>query len=167
MIQNKKETLSCCSKEGIAVADLMEVFRDEDIARHWFESIIWKDGKAVCHRFKGTNTYEAKNRKPLPYRCRDCRKHFSMRHGKTFEGSHIPLRKWAIAIYMIAANPKSVSSMKLHRELDITKKSAWHMLKRIRDALTSEDDMFHCEVKVDEIFPDWLDKINFVFKVAD
>ena len=74
--------------------------------RKWFESIIWEDGGAVCHRCGGTNTYEVAGGKPLPYRCGDCRKHFSFRHGTLLEDSHVPLRKWAIAIYLLATSLK-------------------------------------------------------------
>ena len=88
-------------QNGISLIELMEMFPDEYSARKWFESIIWEDGGAVCHRCGGTNTYEVAGGKPLPYRCRDCRKHFSFRHGTLLEDSHVPLRKWAIAIYLV------------------------------------------------------------------
>ena len=102
------------------------------MARRWLESIILKDGKAMCHRCNGTNTGEVKNGRPLQHKCRNCRKLFSVRHGLIFEGSHIPLRKWAIAICLVATNLKGFASMKLHRALNITQNSAWYMLHRIR-----------------------------------
>ena len=55
------------------------------------------------------------------------------------ERSKIPLRKWAIAIYLSTTNLKGVSSMKLHRDLGITQKSAWFMSHRIREALVGPD----------------------------
>ena len=145
-------------QEGIDTVELLSLFKDEDTARRWFESIVWKNGKAVCHRCNGTNTYEVRNGKPLPHKCRDCRKHFSFRHGTIFEGSNIPLRKWAIAIYLVAENPDGISSMQLHRELNITQKSAWYMLRRIREALAQEDGLFYGEMEVDKVFVGGLDK---------
>ena len=145
-------------REGISIVELMNLFKDEDTARHWLESIVWKNGKAVCHRCNGTNTYEVKNRKPLPHKCGDCRKHFSFRHGTIFEGSHIPLRKWAIAIYLLATNPEGISSMKLHRELNITQKSAWYMLHKMRKAFAQEGGLFYGEMEVDKVFVGGLDK---------
>ncbi len=125
-------------RDGISVLRLMEMFPDEGAARKWFESIIWEDGAAVCHRCGGADTYEVPSGKPLPHRCRSCRRHFSCRHGTLLESSHIGLQKWAIAIYLVATSLKGVSSMKLHRDLGITQKSAWHMLHKIRYALSGE-----------------------------
>lgn len=60
------------------------MFKDKEAARHWLDSIIWKDGKLGYHHCSGTNTYEVKNSESLPHRCRDYRKHYvselSVRH---------------------------------------------------------------------------------------
>ncbi len=66
------------------------------------------------------------------------------------EHSRIPLRKWAIAIYLNATGLKDVSSMKLHRDLKITQKSAWFMAHRPREAFRSEDGLFDGPVEADE-----------------
>lgn len=158
MDKKQEIALGKSCQEGISTVELMNLFKDEDTARRWLESIVWKNGKAVCHRCNGTNTYEVRNGKPLPHKCRDCRKHFSFRHGTIFEGSHIPLRKWVIAIHLLAENPEGISSMKLHRELNITQKSAWYMLQRMRKAFTQEGGLFYGEVKVNETFVGWLEK---------
>ena len=135
------------------------MFPDEYSARKWFESIIWEDGGAVCHRCGGTNTYEVAGGKPLPYRCRDCRKHFSFRHGTLLEDSHVPLRKWAIAIYLLATSLKGVSSMKLHRDLNITQKTAWHMLHKIRLAISGSSGIsMSGTVEVDETYVGGLER---------
>ena len=70
----------------------------------------------------------------MPYWCTDCRSYFSVKTGTPLASSNIPLRKWAIAIYLCLTSLKSVSSMKLHRDLKISQKSAWFMLHRIREA---------------------------------
>ena len=54
------------------------------------------------------------------------------------EASRMPLRKWAVAFYLFATNLKGVSSMKLHRDLGITQKSAWYLAHRIREILDEE-----------------------------
>ena len=110
------------------------------------------------HRCNGTNACEVKNGKPLPRKCRDCRKHFSVQHGMIFEGSHIPLRKWAIAIYLVATNLKGISSMKLRRALNITQKSALYMLHRIREAFAQKGGLFYGEVEIGETFIGRLEK---------
>ena len=153
-----KKSLGKSFRNGITLIELFDMFPDEESARKWFESIIWRDGVPQCHRCGGINTYEVKNLKPLPHRCRDCRKHFSVRHGTILEGSHIPLRKWAIGIYLVATNLKGVSSMKLHRDLGITQKSAWFMLHRIRKAMGSGNDLLRGVVEVDETYVGGLEK---------
>ena len=60
----------------------------------------------------------------MPYRCRDCRKYFSVRKGTVTQASKLGSQQWAIAIYMATTSLKGVSSMKLHRELGITQKAA-------------------------------------------
>ena len=137
-------------RKGTTLLELFEMFPDETTARKWFESFIWKDGVAVCHRCGGTNTYEVANGKPLPHKCRTCRKHFSARHGTILEGSHISLRQWAIAVYLVATSRKGVSSMKLHRDLGISQPSAWRMLHKIRSALADDSDVYTETVEVDE-----------------
>ena len=64
--------------------------------------------------------------------------------------SKLPLRKWAIAIYLHATSLKSVSSMKLHRDLNITQKSAWFLGHRIREAFSTPGGLFNGPVEVDE-----------------
>ena len=146
-------------RAGIGMIELVEMFKDEDTARRWLEAVIWKDGKAVCHHCQGTNTYEVTGGRPMSHRCRDCRKHFSVRQGTVFENSHIPLRKWVMGIYLLATNLKGISSMKLHRELDITQKSAWHMLHRIREAFAQQPGGLFCgSVEVDETFMGGVEK---------
>lgn len=88
----------------------------------------------------------------MPYRCKDCRKHFSARTGTEMAHSNLPLRKWAFAIFLSATSLKGVSSMKLHRDLRITQRSAWFMAHRIRDALTSEGTPLVGPVEVDESY---------------
>ena len=70
----------------------------------------------------------------MPYWCKDCRGYFSVRTGTSIARSNVPLRKWAIAIYLCLTSLKSVSSMKLHRDIKVTQKTAWFMLQRIREA---------------------------------
>ena len=69
------------------------------------------------------------------------------------EESPLPLRKWAIAIYLETTNLKGVSSMKLHRDLRVSQKTAWFMLHRIREAWKQElGDRFKGPVEIDETF---------------
>ena len=123
-------------REGISLIELGEMFPDEATAAAWFESLIWPDGRH-CPRCGSTNTHEASATSGLPYRCGDCKRTFSVKIGTALERSRIPLRKWAFAIYLELTSLKGVSSMKLHRDLRITQKTAWFMLHRIREAFAN------------------------------
>ena len=68
------------------------------------------------------------------------------------EGSKLSYRVWAVAIYLFLANIKGVSSMRLHRELGITQRSAWFVLHRLRKAFESGTGPFHGPVEVDETY---------------
>ena len=138
-------------RKGISVIELAERFPDEDSAREWFEGIIWPIGR-VCPRCGGTNTYKGTH-KTMPYRCRPCNKTFSVRTSTVLESSRLPLKKWAWAIYLEITSLKGVSSMKLHRDIRVAQKNAWHMLHRIRETFTPVlAEMFDSEVEVDETF---------------
>lgn len=120
--------------EGITVAQLTDMFPDEDAARQWFELAIWPTGRH-CPRCKGTDTYKGAH-KDMPYRCRSCNKTFSVRIGTLLQSSRLPLRKWVWAIYLEITSPQGISSMKLHRNIGVTQKTAWFMLQRIRESFT-------------------------------
>ena len=138
-------------REGISLMALADMFPNEESARTWFEEQRWPDG-AHCPHCGSANVAAVASLKPMPHRCRDCRKHFSVRTGTVMAESKIPLRKWAFAIYLCATSLKGVSSMKLHRDLDITQKSAWFMAHRIREALDAEGALFSGPVEVDETY---------------
>ena len=91
----------------------------------------------------------------MPFRCRerDCAKRFSVRTGTVMQSSKLGYQVWAIATYLMATNLKGVSSMKLHRDLSITQKSAWHLAHRLRAALTAKNrSQFAGPVEADESF---------------
>ena len=113
--------------------DLLKAFPTEDAAREWFEHIYWPRERR-CGHCNGACTRPVLNSKPTPYWCTDCRKYFSVKTGTLMADSKIPLQKWALAIDLCLTSLKSVSSMKLHRDLGITQKSAWFMLRRLREA---------------------------------
>lgn len=139
-------------REGLSLIEVMDMFSTEDAAREWVESIIWPNGR-VCSHCGGERTTEASHKK-MPYWCADCRSYFSVKTGTPMANSKIPLRKWAVAIYLCMTNLKSVSSMKLHRDLKISQKSAWFMLHRIREAWmpNGDDEPFGGPVEVDETY---------------
>ena len=139
-------------RKGISLPDLLEMFPDETSARKWFEDIRWPDGNMACPRCGSLDVSNVASQKPMPYWCTGCRSYFSVKIGTVMESSKIPLRKWAFSLYLMVTNLKGISSMKLHRELGITQKTAWHMEHRIRMAWEQDDGLFGGPVEVDETY---------------
>ena len=136
--------------EGITLVQLADMFPTEESAREWFEARIWPDGRH-CPHCGSTRTHEA-GHKHMPYRCSDCRGYFSIKTGTAMHKSHIPLRKWAFAIYLHLTSLKGVSSMKLHRDIGVSQPAAWFMLQRIRQAWRRDESGFIGPVEVDETY---------------
>ena len=138
-------------RKGLTLMDAVNKFNTEEKAEAWFIEARWADGIA-CVRCGSLNIQERPTRKPQPFRCRDCRKDFSVKTDTLMHDSKLPLSKWAIALYLYSTNLKGVSSMKLHRDLGITQKSAWHMAHRIREAFDDATHTFSGPVEVDETY---------------
>ena len=138
-------------RKGITIIELAQMFPNEETARKWFEEIIWPDGLRYCPECASVDTHECSHAK-MPYRCRDCKKYFSVKTGTVMANSAVPLLKWLYAIYLDVTSLKGVSSMKLHRDIGVTQKTAWHMQQRIREAFMEEGGMFSGPVEIDETF---------------
>ncbi len=140
-------------RAGISIVELMDLFPTEDAAREWFEAIYWPDG-VRCGHCGGARVRPVASGKPMPHWCSDCRKYFSVKTGTVMEGSNLPLRKWAIGIYLCLTSLKSISSMKLHRDLKIGQKAAWFMLHRLREAWAENggDPLLGGPVEADETY---------------
>lgn len=138
-------------RKGMSLMELMELFPDEKFARSWFEKQRWGK-KPVCPHCQSTSIAVIKNELPMPYRCRSCRKHFSVRTGMIMENSRVSLLKWLYGIYLLSTNLKGVSSMKIHRDLGITQKTAWLLTQKIRQAFIGDDDKLSGVVEVDETY---------------
>ena len=139
-------------RKGITLMELFRKFPDNKTAEKWFESRIWRNGR-VCPLCKETQTRPSTH-KTQPYRCPQCRRFFSVKVGTVMERSHISYQHWAIATYLFATNLKGVSSMKIHRDLGITQKSAWFLVHRLRESwktLAGVDSMTG-PVEIDEVY---------------
>ena len=138
-------------REGIGLAELFDMFPDNDSARKWFEEVRWPDGNRYCPRCDSDNTKPASH-KTMPYWCSDCRSYFSVKVGTVMEDSKLSYRKWAFGIYLMTTNIKGVSSMRMHRELKVTQTTAWFMNHRLREGMVVEPELMDGPVEVDETF---------------
>ena len=127
-------------RDGISLTKLFRMFPDDAAAEKWFAKQRW-DNKPTCPHCGSTNVQSGTKHKTMPYRCREkeCAKRFSVKTGTVMQASNLGYQSWAIAIYLVTTSLKGVSSMKLHRDLEITQKSAWHLAHRIREAFSNND----------------------------
>ena len=138
-------------REGISIKNLIKKFPTDKAAEKWFIKNRWSDG-VRCPHCDGDNIKENASHPTMPFRCNDCNKLFSAKTNSVMHSSKLGYQDWAIAIYLVTTSIKGVSSMKLHRDLGITQKSAWHMLNRIRESYSEVSTMFDGEVEVDESY---------------
>ena len=141
------------NRKGISLTKLIGMFPDDDKAREWFERKIWPGGPH-CPYCGSFNVQAGIKHKSMTHRCRDCedRPMFSLKTGNVMEGTKLGYQTWAIATYLVTTNLKGISSMKLHRDLEITQKSAWHLAQRLRKAMADDAQLFEGPSEADEYF---------------
>ena len=120
-------------REKLDLIDFFDMIPSEEAAEEFLGSLIWPDGPR-CPRCDGDQVYEPGGKAPMKYRCRPCRRYFSLRSGTVMRDSTVSYRKWLVAAYLMATNLEGFTSMKLKNNLTIRHKTAWHMAHRIREA---------------------------------
>ena len=140
-------------RKGITLKQIMQQFPDDTTAEAWFIEQRWPAG-VCCPNCGSLNVQTGCKHKTMPYRCREkeCALKFSVKTGTVMEGSKIGYQDWIIASFLMMTSLKSVSSMKLHRDLGITQKSAWFLAQRLRVALSQDGALFSGPVEVDETY---------------
>lgn len=140
-------------REGLSLMQLFRMFPDEKTARNWYEKQVWPNGPQ-CPKCGTSNVQENIKHKTMTHRCRECegKPRFSVRTGTLLQSSKLPFRTWVIAIYLFTTGIKGTSSMKLHRDLDVTYKTAWHLSHRMRKAFEADAPEFAGPAEVDEAF---------------
>jgi transposase-like protein len=116
---------------------LLKIYTDENAARAHLEALNWPDGP-ICPHCGVVNEavkLAGKSTRPGVYKCRPCRKPFSVTVGTVFERSKIKLNVWVHAVDLYTASKKGFSAHQLHRTLGVTYKTAWFMAHRIREAM--------------------------------
>ena len=139
-------------RKGISLIEITRMFPDDKTAEQWFAETRWPDGPR-CPYCESDHIQTGAAHKTMTYRCRKCRKRFSVKTGTVMQASNLGYQTWAIAIYLLMTNLKGVSSMKLHRDLGISQKSAWHLAHRLREAWRQyEAAEYKGPVEVDETY---------------
>jgi transposase-like protein len=112
-------------------------FHDEAAAYAWVESRVWPKGPVCphCGGVERLGKMGGKSTRVGTYKCYQCRKPFTVKVGTVFESSHVPMRFWLQAIFLMVSSKKGISANQLYRTLDVTLKTAWFMAHRIREAM--------------------------------
>ena len=127
---------------------LVERFGDEDACREYLEGLRWPDGVA-CTRCGDTSVSRVKKRNQ--YMCNSCDYQFSVKSGTMLHDSHLALRKWFMAVYLMVESKKGISANQLKRMLNVHYRTAWYLCHRIREALGKvKESKLEGTVEVDE-----------------
>lgn len=118
-----------------SILELVQHFNSEQICTDYLEQLRW-NGNVISPFDENSKVYKCAGNK---YKCKNTGKYFNVRTGTMFDDTKMPLQKWYMAIYLVASHKKGISSYQLGRDLNITQKSAWFLLHRIRYAFGHEN----------------------------
>src|SRR5947199_2982295 len=137
-------------KKPTSLLEAIRYFSDLDVATDYVAKLRWPEG-AACPKCGGKEHSFLTTRRI--WKCKSCKRQFSVKVGTVFEDSPLGLDKWLPAVWLAANSKNGISSHELGRALGITQKSAWFMLQRIRLAMrTGSFSMLSGEVEVDETY---------------
>jgi transposase-like protein len=114
------------------------IYHDDDAARAHLESLLWPHGPSCprCGVMEDRITkLQGKSTRPGVYKCKDCRKPFSVTVGTVMESSHVRLSKWVLAAHFMAASKKGMSALQLQRMMGTNYETAWFLFHRLREAM--------------------------------
>ncbi len=135
----------------ISVYEFMQRIPDDAAAENYLIQLRWR-GEIECPHCQSKRISLTNNGKPQPFRCKACRKHFSVRTNTVLSQSNIGFHKFLYAVYLLSTNRKGMSSLQLAREIGLTQKSAWFLAMRIRKAWEQKGGLLAGPVEVDETY---------------
>ncbi len=141
-------------KEKLDIISLRQFERaipDEQAAIAFMEEMIWGD-TPFCPKCGSENCYRPKSGKPMPHRCRACKKYFSVKVGTPMEKSLLPVRTWVLAMHFMHTARKGVSALQMHKMLGVSYPTAWFLFHRIREGMKAGEIMMAGIVQVDETY---------------
>jgi len=132
-----------------SILDLIKAFPDEQTCINHLEELRW-NGNVVSPFDPASKVYKCAGNK---YKCKNTGKYFNVRTATLFDNTKIDLQRWFLAIYIATSHKKGISSLQLGRDIDVTQKTAWFMLQRIRACFGLDNTGELCnEVEIDETY---------------
>jgi transposase-like protein len=113
------------------------IFHNDDSAREHLEGLLWPDGPVCPHcgvMGDRITKLQGKSTRPGVYKCKNCRKPFSVTIGTVMERSHVPLSKWVLASQLMTSSKKGFSALQLQRMIGTNYETAWFLFHRLREA---------------------------------
>jgi predicted transcriptional regulator len=154
------------------ISEILEAFPDEQTCIDHLEKLRW-DGFVTSPFDASSKVYKCKNNN---YKCKNSGKYFNAKTETIFNNSKVDLQKWFLAIWMVTSKKTNITSVDLGKELNITQKTAWYMIQRIKSYYKIEETTTNIKEivnkkekiaeKIEEIIPekkqllDWLASLN-------
>ena len=137
------------NKSFNSILELLQAFPDEQSCIDHLEALRW-DGYVVSPFDATSKVYKCAGNK---YRCKNTGKYFNVKTDTLFDNTKVKLQKWFLAIWLVTSHKKGISSLQLAKDINVTQKTAWFMLQRIRKCFGSENgNQLDNEVEVDETY---------------
>ena len=133
-----------------SLLDLVKAFPDEGACFSHLEKLRW-EGNVVSPFDATSKVYKCAGHK---WKCKNTNKYFTVKHGTIFEDTKIPLQKWFMALYIFSSHKKGIGSHQLARDIDVTQKTGWFLLHRLRYAFAHPNFQAMLEgiVEIDETY---------------
>ncbi len=135
-----------------SITDLLAVFPTEQTIINYLEKSRW-NSNVISPYDPTSKVYFCPSNNQ--YKCKNTKKFFNVKTGTAFANTKLPLRKWFLVSYLFTSHKKGISSCQLAKDLNITQKSAWHLLDDLRDNIKQSNfinDMLKNLVEIDETF---------------
>jgi len=136
------------NKDFKSILDLLKAFPNEQACIDHLTNLRW-NGNVVSPFDPASKVYVCKNNR---YKCKNSGKYFNVKTATMFDNTKVELQKWFLAIYLITSHSKGISSVQLSKDLDVTQKTAWFMLQRVRNCFGIDTEQLDGEVEIDETY---------------
>ncbi|HAF29261.1 MAG TPA: IS1595 family transposase [Bacteroidales bacterium] len=131
-----------------SIIGLLKSFPNEQSCINHLEELRW-NGKVVSSFDSESIVYSCAGNK---YKCKNTGKYFNVKTNTLFDNTKIKLQNWFLAIYIVTSHKKGISSLQLAKDIDVTQKTAWFMIQRIRNCFGDSSEMLSGKVEVDETY---------------
>lgn len=138
---------------GVSFPEFIKTFGTEEQCASYLEKCKWPNG-FKCEQCQGNKCCSYKSGSRTVYQCKACRKNYRLTAGTLFHRTKVSLQKWFLAIHLISQSKNSVSSLELHRHIDVNYKTAWLMKQKIMQMMYEQDSQYKLKglVEIDDAY---------------